>query len=148
MTQFNSTRIVPFTSQQMFDLVADVEKYPLFVPMCTHLTVLKRFENEGLHYLQAEMSVGYQALREKFLCRVALDEPHMTINVDYLSGPFKRLDNVWHFKPHEKGCEVSFFIDYEFKSRTFGIIASLVMDKSFKLFAQKFEERAGVVYRI
>ena len=146
MAEFSTTRIMPFTPEQMFDLVADVEKYPLFVPMCKSLTVKSLNEEAGKTYLVAEMAVAYNLIRQAFTCRVTLDKGAQKIEVDYLSGPFKRLENIWNFKPHEKGCEVDFFIEYEFKSVTLSVIASVIMDKSFKMFAQAFEERAKKVY--
>jgi coenzyme Q-binding protein COQ10 len=146
MPLYTSTRLVPFTPAQMFALVADIEKYPQFVPMCSSLIIQSRHEEAGLIYLTATMGVEYKLLRESFTCRVTLDEAAHKISVDYLSGPFKRLDNKWEFTPHAKGCEVNFTLDYEFKSRAFGVLASMFIDRSFKLFAQKFEERAKIIY--
>jgi coenzyme Q-binding protein COQ10 len=146
MTIYTSTRVVPYKPEQIYALVADIEKYPQFVPLCSSLTIQSQNEEAGIKYITATMGIEYKLLRESFTCRVMLDEANQTINVDYLSGPFKRLDNKWVFKPHEQGCEINFLLDYEFKSRSFGLLASLFIDRSFKLFAEKFEERAEVIY--
>lgn len=146
MPVYTSSRIVSYKPEQMFALVADVEKYPQFVPLCSSLIIQSKNEEAGIDYITATMGVEYKLLRESFTCRVMLNNRLQTINVDYLSGPFKRLDNQWNFKPHALGCEIIFLLDYEFKSRAFGVLAGMFIDRSFKLFAEKFEERAKVIY--
>jgi len=119
MPQFSTKRRVPHAAGHMFDLVADVEKYPLFVPLCSALKVKSRTEKDGVTVLVADMTVAYKILRETFTSRVTLDRPELKILVEYLNGPFKRMQNRWTFHPvGEDACDIEFFIDYEFRSRT------------------------------
>ena len=111
MPQFHTTRPVPHSPRQMFDLVADVERYPEFLPLCEALTVRSRKERDGKVLLIADMTVGYKAIRETFTSQVLLKPDDLAIDVKYLDGPFKYLDNKWTFVSREEGgCEVRFFI--------------------------------------
>ncbi len=148
MPVFTTTRRVRHAPAEMFALVADVERYPEFVPMCKRLKVRRTGDvANGRQLLLADMSIGYKFINETFTSRVTLDEPNSTILVEYVDGPFRKLENRWTFKPDGKGgCEVIFFIDYEFKSRTFGMLAGAVFDTVFRKMAEAFETRADVVY--
>lgn len=151
MPVFRTTRQVAHAPQQMFDLVADVEAYPQFLPMCTGLKIRKRgMTQEGLEQLTADMEVGYKAIREKFTSRVTLDRPNFKIRVEYVDGPFSHLENIWTFAPGaaEQACEVQFFIDYTFRSRMLGLLMGSMFDIAFRRFAVAFEKRADVVYGI
>ena len=108
----------------MFDLVADVEHYPQFVPLCRSLRVRKRTEDgEGREVIVADMTVAYKLIRETFTSRVTLDRPKLEILVEYLEGPFSKMNNRWSFRAEgEDACEVEFFIAYEFRSRTLGML--------------------------
>lgn len=132
----------------MFDLVADVEKYPQFVPLCQSLRVKSRVEKgEGVEIIVADMTVAYKLVRETFTSRVTLDRPNLTILVQYLSGPFSRMENRWTFKAAgEAACDVEFFIDYEFKSRMLAMLMGAMFDAAFRRFAQAFEKRADEIY--
>ncbi len=132
----------------MFDLVADVEHYPEFVPLCAALRVKRRARSdEGVEILVADMTVAYKMIRETFTSRVLLDRPRLTIHVEYLDGPFSRLDNRWEFVSQgDKACDVKFFISYEFRSRTLGMLMGAMFDAAFRRFADAFEERANTVY--
>jgi coenzyme Q-binding protein COQ10 len=132
----------------MFALVADVERYPEFVPLCEGLRVLGRTAGgEGVVIINARMSVGYKALRESFTSRVTLDRRRLKISVEYLDGPFQQLDNRWTFKPlGDNACEVDFFIAYEFRSRMFALVMGAMFETAFRKFAEAFERRADVVY--
>jgi coenzyme Q-binding protein COQ10 len=131
----------------MFDLVADVEKYPQFVPLCSGLTVKSRAEKDGKTVLVADMTVAYKIIRETFTSRVTLDRQGLKILVEYLNGPFKRLQNRWTFYPVEaKVCDVEFFIDYEFRSRTLAVLMGAMFDAAFRRFAVAFEQRADEIY--
>jgi len=133
----------------MFDLVADGEKYPEFVPLCSALRVKSRTDKgEGITVLVADMTVAYKIIRETFTSRVTLDRPNLTILVEYLDGPFKRLQNRWTFRPTgDIACEVEFFIDYEFRSRTLAMLMGAMFDTAFRRFAAAFEKRADEIYR-
>ena len=148
MPKFNSRRPVKHSAPQMFDLVADVERYPEFVPLCQSLRVRKRTPgDDGTETLIADMTVAYKLLRETFTSRVTLDRPKLAIRVAYLNGPFSHLDNRWTFKPTgERACEVEFFIDYEFKSRMLALLMGAMFDAAFRRFADAFERRADIVY--
>jgi coenzyme Q-binding protein COQ10 len=148
MPQFRTTRRVRHSAEKMFDLVADVERYPEFVPLCQALRVRKRTAGEdGRETLVADMTVAYKLIHEAFTSRVTLDKPNLKIAVAYLNGPFSHLDNRWTFKPtSETTCEVEFFIDYEFKSRILGVLMGAMFDAAFRRFAEAFERRADVVY--
>jgi coenzyme Q-binding protein COQ10 len=147
MPSFRTTRRVRHRPEQMFDLVADVEKYPLFLPLCEGLRVRSRVQGEGgRETLIADMTVGYKAIRETFTSKVTLDRTALKIAVAYLDGPFKALDNLWSFKPDGEGCLVEFFISYEFRSRTLGMLMGAMFDRAFRKFSEAFERRAGVVY--
>ena len=132
----------------MFDLVADVERYPEFVPLCRSLRVIRRVpEPEGIEILVADMTVAYKVVKERFTSRVTLDRPNLQILVEYLDGPFSRMQNRWNFNPaDEHGCEIEFFIDYEFRSRTLGVLMGTMFDAAFRRFAAAFEKRADQIY--
>lgn len=131
----------------MFDLVADVEKYPQFVPLCSALTVKTRAEKDGRTVLVADMTVAYKVIRETFTSRVTLDRQSLTILVEYLDGPFKRMQNRWTFYSVEtKVCDVEFFVDYEFRSRTLAMLMGAMFDAAFRRFAVAFEQRADEIY--
>jgi coenzyme Q-binding protein COQ10 len=148
MPQFSSKRRVRHAASDMFDLVVDVEKYPLFVPLCSSLRVKSRTDKgEGVTVLVADMTVAYKFISETFTSRVTLDRPNLKILVEYLNGPFSRLQNRWTFKVlSETSCEVEFFIDYEFRSRTLALLMGAMFDTAFRKFAVAFEQRADKVY--
>ena len=147
MPQFETRRNVSHSPEQMFALVADVETYPQFLPLCDGLTVRQRREREGREMLVADMTVGYKAIRETFTTQVLLNPAERTIDVKYIDGPFRYLDNRWRFEPTpEGGCSVHFFIDYEFKSRILGALMGTMFDRAFRMFAEAFEKRADQIY--
>ncbi len=133
----------------MFDLVADVERYPEFVPLCRSLQVRRRAsEPAGVEVLIADMKVGYLAIRESFTTRVTLDREKTKILVEYIDGPFSHLENVWNFSDAEEAgsSRVEFFIDYEFRNRMLGVLMGSMFDVAFRKFADAFEARADKVY--
>jgi coenzyme Q-binding protein COQ10 len=148
MPQFSTTRQVRHSAADMFDLVADVEHYPDFVPLCRSLSVRKRSSaDDGRQVIVADMTIAYKLVRETFTSRVTLDRKKLEILVEYLEGPFQKMDNRWSFRPTGEGaCEVEFFIHYEFRSRTLGVLMGAVFDAAFRRFAAAFERRADVVY--
>jgi len=147
MPQFSTKRRVRHAATDMFDLVADVEKYPEFVPLCSALSVRSRAEKDGKTILVADMKVAYKIISETFTSRVTLDRANLKILVEYLNGPFKRMQNRWTFYPvEERTCDVEFFIDYEFRSRTFAALMGAMFDAAFRRFAIAFEQRADQIY--
>jgi len=148
MPQFTTTRHVRHSAANMFKLVADVERYPEFVPLCSSLKVRRRIEEpEGVEILIADMAVSYKVVHERFVSRVTLDRPSLQILVEYLEGPFSHLENRWTFHPKgERTCEIEFFISYEFKSRMLGMLMGSMFDLAFRRFASAFEQRADKIY--
>lgn len=147
MPQFETRRPVSHSPDQMFDLIADVEKYPEFLPLCEALTVRLRKERDGKELLLADMTVGYKAIRETFTTQVLLNKAERIIDVKYIDGPFKYLDNRWRFEDTGAGgCSVHFFIDYEFKSRILGALMGSMFDRAFRMFSEAFETRADAIY--
>jgi coenzyme Q-binding protein COQ10 len=146
MPSFSTQRQVRFSAEQMFALVADIEKYPEFVPLCTGLTVLSRRQTPDGEELTARMSIGYKSIAETFTTRVVVDSPNKRIHVSYLDGPFKRLENRWKFLDDPSGSTVDFFIDYEFRSMLLGALMGAMFDQAFRRFTHAFEERAAQVY--
>jgi coenzyme Q-binding protein COQ10 len=134
----------------MFDLVADVERYPEFLPLCEALTVKKRGRVGDNAAMICEMTVGYHALRESFTSRVVLDVPGLTVHAgsvpEHPSGPFRRVENRWSFRPAPGGCDIEFFIAYEFKSMMLAMLVGSLFDRVFRRYTQAFEERARAVY--
>ena len=150
MPSFSTKRVVRHSPLNMFDLVADVEQYPEFVPLCEALRVRRRTQSgEGVEILVADMTVAYKLIRETFTSRVTLDRPRRVIHVEYLDGPFSRLDNRWEFLTAGEGqCEVRFSISYEFRSRTLGLLMGAMFDAAFRRFADAFEKRADAIYPV
>jgi len=148
MPQFRTVRRVRHSASDMFDLVADVERYPEFVPLCESLKVRRRVASgDGVEIVTAQMTVAYKFLRETFTSQVTLDRPGLKIGVQYLDGPFSHLDNQWTFRPLEpSGCEIVFFISYEFRSRMLGMVMGTVFDAAFRRFAEAFERRADKIH--
>jgi coenzyme Q-binding protein COQ10 len=148
MPQFATKRRVRHSASDMFDLVADTEKYPQFVPLCRALKVKSRTaKGDGITVMVADMTVAYKFIQQTFTSRVTLDRPSLKIVVEYLDGPFSRLQNRWMFMPAGEGaCDVEFYIDYEFKSRTLAMLMGAMFDTAFRKFSVAFERRADKIY--
>ncbi|WP_105429878.1 type II toxin-antitoxin system RatA family toxin [Neorhizobium sp. T6_25] len=154
MPKFEIRRPVKHSAEKMYALVADVEKYPQFLPLCEALTVRSSKERDGKTLLVADMTVGYKAIRETFTTQVLLNPAERIIDVKYIEGPFKYLDNRWSFEPvaggspnaGPEGCVVHFYIDYEFKSMILGALMGSMFDRAFRMFAEAFETRADKIY--
>lgn len=148
MPQFTNRRRVRHSADRMFDLVADVERYPQFVPLCKSLRVRQRTPKpDGTEVIVADMTVSFKLVREAFTSRVTLDRAGRRILVEYLQGPFSKLQNRWSFTPQgDDACDVEFFIDYEFKSRMLAMLMGAMFDTAFQRFAAAFEKRADQVY--
>jgi coenzyme Q-binding protein COQ10 len=148
MPEFSTKRRVRHSAGDMFDLVADIERYPEFVPLCQSMRVRRRLpEPEGVEIVMAEMGVAYKLVRQNFTSRVTLDRANLQILVEYIEGPFSRMQNRWRFRPlSEQSCDVEFFISYEFRSRTLAMLMGAMFETAFRRFAQAFEQRADQVY--
>ena len=135
------SKIVAYRPEQLFDLVADVGKYPQFLPWCVGARVRTQTEAE----LVADLTIGFGPFRESFTSRVALDRPHQ-VRVRYENGPFRYLKNQWTFTPDPKGCRVDFFVDFEFRSRLLQAAIGVVFNEAVKLMVNAFLKRAREVY--
>jgi coenzyme Q-binding protein COQ10 len=142
-----TTRDVRHTPEAMFALVADVERYPEFVPLCERLVIRSRTPGEGgTEVVIATMTIAYKVFRESFTSRVVLDPAQRRIDVTYLDGPFRVMENRWYFEPTGAGARVEFYLHYEFRSRTLALVMGAVFDRVFGRFAQAFEARADQLH--
>ncbi|CAH0265464.1 type II toxin-antitoxin system RatA family toxin [Roseomonas sp. CECT 9278] len=134
-------RILRHAPEQIFDMVADVRRYPEFLPWCVGARVLSKTDTE----LVADLTIGFKMFRETFRSRVTLDRPDH-IHVAYETGPFRYLNNHWRFTPVAQGTEVDFFVDFEFKSRILQMAIGVVFNEAVRLMVRAFERRAMALY--
>ncbi len=134
-------RLVPYHPEQLFELVADVARYPEFLPWCVAARVRSRTATEVL----ADLTIGFGPFRESFTSRVTLERPHR-IKVRYEKGPFRYLNNQWDFIPHAAGTEVSFFVDFEFRSRILQAAIGVVFNEAVRRMVNAFHKRARQIY--
>ena len=130
-------KILRYAPEQMFDLVADVRRYPEFLPWCVGARVLSQADD----LLVADLTIGFKMFRETFRSRVSLERPGH-IHVTYENGPFRYLNNHWRFMPHPQGCEVDFFVDFEFRSRILQMAIGVVFNEAVRLMVRAFERRS------
>jgi coenzyme Q-binding protein COQ10 len=143
---FETTRRVPFTAEQMFAVIADVERYPEFLPLCESLVIKTRETGSTHTTLTATMIVGYHAIRETFTSRVTLRPERKEIDVVKIDGPFAYLANRWRFRDMSGGCEVHFYIDYAFASRVLALLMGALFDRAVRKYTDAFEARARALY--
>lgn len=142
MPGIRESRRVPYSAEQMFDLVADVARYPEFLPW----VVATRVRSDDGKEMVADMLVGFKALREKFTSRVIKERPER-LEVLYVDGPMRDLDNIWSFRAlPEGGCEVDFCVDFSFKNRMFEMMAGQYFDRAFRKMVAAFDARAHELY--
>jgi len=142
MPRHSETRALPYSPEQMFDLVADVPSYAKFLPWVSAVRVRSDSETE----MVADLMVGFKSLRERFGSRVTKDRPN-SIHVDYIDGPLKYLSNDWTFRSDGRGGTLlDFSVDFEFKSRIFELIAGQMFDRALRRMIGAFEERAAALY--
>ena len=148
MPSFSNKRRVQHKASEMFDLVADVERYPEFVPLCQSLKIRQRIPKpDGTEIVVADMAVSFNLVKQGFTSEVTLDRPNLKITVRYLRGPFSSLENRWTFEPKgDAASDVGFFIAYEFKSRMLALLMGSMFDAAFARFSAAFEKRADKVY--
>ena len=141
------TRNLPYEPRQLFDLVGDVERYPEFVPWVLRLrTWNPRAEGEGVSLVDAEAEVGFSFIHERFATRVRRDTPALAIDVDLISGPFRRLQNRWRFEPRPGGALLRFAIDFEFKTRLLDVLLAANLHHAVDRLVACFEARARALY--
>jgi coenzyme Q-binding protein COQ10 len=136
-------RFLPYTAEQMFDLVADVGRYAEFLPWVSAVRVRSNSETEMI----ADLIVGFRSLRERFTSRVGKERAHR-ISVDYIDGPLKFLRNEWRFEPAPGGCNIDFSVEFAFKNRIFEAIAGQMFDAALRKMINAFEARAKQLYAV
>lgn len=148
MPTHEEKRRMPYSADQMYALIADVAAYPQFLPWCAGARIrARRDDGEGREIVDADLIISFKVFREKFGSRVILHPQAQTIDVSYLDGPFRYLDNRWKFTPiDETSCEVDFFVDFEFKSRTLQAIIGVVFGEAMRRVVRAFEQRAADLY--
>jgi coenzyme Q-binding protein COQ10 len=134
-------RVLPYTPEQMFELVADVARYPEFLPWC----VASRIRSRDGDVFFADLVIGFKMVRERFTSKVTLARPGR-IDVTYTEGPFKHLNNHWIFKPHAEGTEIDFYVDFEFRSKMLQTLIGALFNEAVKLMVGAFEKRARQLY--
>ncbi|MEM6489019.1 MAG: type II toxin-antitoxin system RatA family toxin [Pseudomonadota bacterium] len=142
-------RVLPYTAEQLFVLVADIEKYPKFLPWCQATRMRSRTVLEdGREVVEADLVISFKVFRERFGSRVTLDAAKLVIDVEYLDGPFRYLNNHWEFHDREAEgrAEVDFYVDFEFKSRALQTVVGLVFNEAMQRIVRAFEARAAEVY--
>ncbi len=142
MPVHSEQRVLPYSPEQLFDLVIDVARYPEFLPWCLAARIRRREEE----LLIADLVIGFKMVRERFTSRVEYDADEMTIDTTYADGPFKKMESRWQFLPHPNGCLVDFHVDFEFKSRLLQTLISTLFGEAVKRMVAAFEARARQLY--
>lgn len=135
-------RILPHTPEQLYALVADVERYPEFLPWAVACRIRKRQDP----VIWADLVIGFKMIRERFTSKVTLNPDARRIDVEYVDGPFHYLNNHWQFEPHPDGCAVDFFVDFEFKNKVLQTIIGALFNEAVKRMVAAFEGRAKQLY--
>ena len=146
MPTHSETRILPFTPDQMFDLVADVAKYPEFLPWCSAARIRSRVPDGAAEIMKADLVISFKVFREKFGSKVTLSTEDTKIDTEYLDGPFKYMKSTWAFSDHANGCQVEFFVDFEFKNAILQGIIGVVFNEAMQRIVRAFERRAQELY--
>jgi coenzyme Q-binding protein COQ10 len=146
MPLHQETRVLPYTAEQMYAVVADVQRYPEFLPWCEKLVVKKREQEDKIETITAEMTIAYPPLRERYISRVRLDPERRAIEARHVEGPFQRLDTRWRFVPLARGSEVHFLIDFAFKSVMLSAVANVAFGYVASRMADAFVRRAEQLY--
>ena len=148
MPTHSEMRRMPYSARQLYDLVADIESYPEFLPWCQAARIRSRTTREdGAEVIEADLVISFKVYRERFGSRVILHPGEYRIDVSYLDGPFRYLDNHWHFIPAgERACDVDFYVDFEFRSRTLQMVIGTVFNQAMQQIVRAFERRAHALY--
>ena len=146
MKKHRERKRVRYSAEQIFDLVTDVKKYPEFIPWCESLNITRRWEEDGIEYMDASMTVSFKIHRETVHTRVTMKRDPLEVVVDYLDGPFKHLHNVWKFEDKERGSEIDFYIEFEIRSRMLQAAMNVVFGEAVRRMVGAFDDRAHQVY--
>ena len=147
MPTHTEKRIMPYTAKQMYDLVADVETYPDFLPWCAATRIRKVTKDSHKTIIEADLIIAFKVFRERFGSKVTLKAEKFSIDVEYLDGPFKYLNNHWICRDVDGGCEADFFVDFEFKSRVLQALIGVVFNEAMQRIVKAFEMRADDLYK-
>jgi len=148
MPSHSEKRPLPYSAAQMYDLVADIGKYPEFLPWCSGARLRGERQVAGSRVLEADLIISFKLFRERFTSRVTLHPETGKIEVEYLDGPFKYLVNHWHFIPTESGCIVDFHVDFEFRSKVLQAVIGVVFGEAMRRIVGAFEARAKALYDV
>lgn len=148
MPTHSDKRAMPYSAAQMYDLVADIAKYPEFLPWCTGARIRSARETPVGKVVEADLIISFKLFRERFTSRVTMHPDTSRIEVEYLDGPFKYLVNYWHFIPTETGCIVDFHVDFEFKSKVLQAVIGVVFGEAMRRIVKAFEDRAKALYEV
>jgi len=146
MPTHSETRTLPYTAQQMYDLVADVAAYPKFLPWCAAARIRSRTPEGDAELMLADLVISFKVFRERFGSKVVLHPGEKSIDTEYLDGPFKFLKSTWDFKDVEGGCDVSFYVNFEFKNAILQGIIGVVFNEAMHRIVRAFEQRAEELY--
>ncbi len=148
MPTHGEKRVVPYTAQQMYDLVADVKSYPEFLPWNSAARIRSVEEQpDGTKLMLADLVISFKVFRERFGSRVVLNPAQMRIDTEYLDGPFKYMRSYWQFREMDgQQCEVEFFVDFEFKNIVLQRAIGVVFNQAMQRIVKAFEDRARVLY--
>ncbi len=146
MPQHHETRKLPHTAQQMYDLVADVESYPQFLPWCAAARIIRTEPVDGGEVIEADLVISFKVFRETFGSRVTLWPGDMKIDTEYLDGPFRHMISNWVFRDMNDGCEVEFFVDFEFRNRMLQAAAGMFFNDAMQRIVRAFERRAVALH--
>ena len=146
MPTHSETRPLPYTAQQMYNLVADVEKYPEFLPWCAASRIRRTYAAGGGEVMEVDLVISFKVFRERFGSRVTLFDAQKRIDTEYLDGPFKYMRSDWQFEDTDEGCNVSFHVDFEFKSAVLQGIIGIVFYEAMHRVVRAYEHRAADLY--
>jgi coenzyme Q-binding protein COQ10 len=146
LPRHDETRVLPYRAEQMYDLVADVESYPAFLPWCAAARIRSRRPEGDHEVLEADLVISFKVFRERFGSRVTLWPEKRVIDTEYLDGPFRHLKSQWSFEPAGDGCKVSFWVDFEFRNAILRSVIGLVFNEAMQRIVRAFEARAKALY--
>ena len=146
MPTHSETRTLPYTAQQMYDLVADVAQYPDFLPWCAAARIRSVRDEGKCQVMEADLVISFKVFRERFGSRVTTDPDALSIDTEYLDGPFRYLKSNWKFADAEGGCDVTFFVDFEFRNAVLQGIIGVVFNEAMMRIVRAFERRAAELY--
>ncbi|QQA44948.1 type II toxin-antitoxin system RatA family toxin [Pelagovum pacificum] len=146
MPKHHETRVLPYTPEQMYNLVADVESYPEFLPWTAAARVRSKEEKDGAEVMLADLVISFKVFRERFGSKVTLHPADYVIDTEYIDGPFRYMESRWRFEDDPGGCKVSFDVDFEFKNRLLQGAAGMFFNEAMQRIVRAFERRAGQLY--